>query len=582
MNTDNTIFYSTSNDSYIDYATASLLSIRKYLPDAKLCLLVTHISKHHKRMLHRKHIHYKEVDLRYMFYKTWQYPVECYYLFAGPEIFLEDGYDYSVYIDGDILCCDNPLLRESPSYIAATNAMRIKDVFLGDWPQISREFKIDTNLGEELRFHSGVVYFNNKAMAKLRFLEKASNLYDRCVRANLPRKGDDSLMTLLIAKYLKDDVLLLPSTYNYMTELKYNKWQYPIKKLVFFHFITDKPWKHNPYKHDDQRLDIYNEYVRQWRTFLLKISKIAVLNSYADMIYLKKVFGRIVRLSSDFIYYLRGLKLSLIKRRRNNRQASIKLWWWKYSDGKNEIENFGDVVTRDIIRAIYGYGVVFSEMYQCQMVGVGSIMEAALRYSGDNIVNIWGSGYLDDKNHNWKNNLYVYSCRGTMTSRRIPQYAFNNKQLTLGDPGILANVVYPKCRATSKIGIVVHHTDLSSNLLRDLSKDSRFKIINPLCSPEVVAQQISSCRLILSSSLHGMIFADSYKIPNYHIILSNKVEGGEYKFRDYCSGVEREYQKADVSKVFDNDYLQRLINGYKPIKHLARRQRMIVRSFPYY
>ena len=39
----------------------------------------------------------------------------------------------------------------------------------------------------------------------------------------------------------------------------------------------------------------------------------------------------------------------------------------------------------------------------------------------------------------------------------------------------------------------------------------------------------------MSSALHGLICADSLGIPNQHIILGEKVVGGEYKFKDYYS-----------------------------------------------
>jgi hypothetical protein len=54
-----------------------------------------------------------------------------------------------------------------------------------------------------------------------------------------------------------------------------------------------------------------------------------------------------------------------------------------------------------------------------------------------------------------------------------------------------------------------------------------------------IMDQIVKCEFVLSSSLHGMIFADSYDIPNGHIILSNKVIGGTHKFRDYLQSVNR-------------------------------------------
>ena len=47
--------------------------------------------------------------------------------------------------------------------------------------------------------------------------------------------------------------------------------------------------------------------------------------------------------------------------------------------------------------------------------------------------------------------------------------------------------------------------------------------------------QLTECEFILSSSLHGLIMADSFGIPNQWMVLSDKVEGKNFKFYDYYS-----------------------------------------------
>lgn len=42
-----------------------------------------------------------ELPLADVFYQQWNYPRECFYHFAAPEIFHAKGYEFSMYVDGD-------------------------------------------------------------------------------------------------------------------------------------------------------------------------------------------------------------------------------------------------------------------------------------------------------------------------------------------------------------------------------------------------------------------------------------------------------------------------------------------------
>ena len=54
-------------------------------------------------------------------------------------------------------------------------------------------------------------------------------------------------------------------------------------------------------------------------------------------------------------------------------------------------------------------------------------------------------------------------------------------------------------------------------------------------SPDVEATNriISSCDFTISSSLHGLIMADSYSIPGVKTNLNGKIIGGSHKFIGY-------------------------------------------------
>jgi pyruvyltransferase len=57
---------------------------------------------------------------------------------------------------------------------------------------------------------------------------------------------------------------------------------------------------------------------------------------------------------------------------------------------------------------------------------------------------------------------------------------------------------------------------------------------------EKFVDELLECENVISSSLHGLIAADAYGIPNARVNVSNKLIGGDFKFKDYCYSVERE------------------------------------------
>jgi len=263
-----TCIFTSADNSYIPFAAITLLGIRKYNPTVDLYILTSYISKDMKTLLAGYGIGYKEMDLRSIFTQTWDYPIECYYLFAGPELFYEMGYDRSVYVDGDLLCKRDPLDFEFIKDIegmAGVPGGNSLDIFGGDNAKIQRIWGIDAEVQKNrIRINSGVIYFNNHTMSATRLLDKAGAVFRQAISEDIPRKGDDSLLTLVnLLHFDKSQNLILPAAHNFIPQY-HEVHAYPVKDLILFHFGGDgmrKPWNPDAY----QSLTPYTPYVYEWR-----------------------------------------------------------------------------------------------------------------------------------------------------------------------------------------------------------------------------------------------------------------------------------------------------------------------------
>lgn len=576
-----TAFFSTCNNAYIPKSITSLLSIREHLPQAKLFIFSRNISPENRQIMQKLNIEYFDLDLRGKFFRHWVYPVECYYLFAAPEKLLELGYKYSFYVDGDILCLKNPLKHVGfVKGVAGTAVGDCRGVFLDDYEAIKTQFNLTPRQVKRPRLTSSIVIFNNKKMQSISFLSTASEYFKVCLAKNIPRKGDDSLFSLIQLTDLKSsEVKNLGQFFNYMPNLF---GQHIKKEPTFMHFIEQKPWFDYPTKTKPS----FYPYIKKWQSIFAEHFEPTWSKDYQEkqkQLRFRQLLDEAKRLSK---LEKHGLVLTAKQRNTHAKKKPLKLFISE--DQHLGITNFGDEVQKDIVPTIFGYRVKpCSSAKDAELFSVGSILFELPNMDLKKNPHVWGSGFISNKTLDNESEIIkkvtFNAVRGTTTLQRIQPYIKQRKPLALGDPGLLASIIYPENpNKTNKIGVVPHYIDADNPLVEKLRQDNRFLVIDPLEPPREVAKQISSCKLILSSSLHGLIFSDSYGIPNAHICLSDKVYGGEYKFDDYDSATGKKHLHADIDRISDQSYLKTIQKQYKPIKNLTEIQKNLIKAFPKY
>lgn len=246
-----------------------------------------------------------------------------------------------------------------------------------------------------------------------------------------------------------------------------------------------------------------------------------------------------------------------------------------YSRG-NKNRNWGDdlnIYLLELItnRKILPAGALFFPVLRKKICAIGSVIPQCV---GENTI-VWGSGVMFPNMKLRFKPKVIYAVRGPLTRNYLVKYNVECPQI-FGDPALLLPLYYrPNIKRRYRLGVIPHHRDYDENQIKDILKDLHdnydcivIDVVNYVDWKEVV-DEICSCECVISSSLHGLIVADTYNIPN---IWAEFVYAHPdyYKYMDYFASVGRDelyplqvYEALDkVNEVIDN-YMELSI-----IKHL--------------
>jgi pyruvyltransferase len=214
---------------------------------------------------------------------------------------------------------------------------------------------------------------------------------------------------------------------------------------------------------------------------------------------------------------------------------TIKLYWWR-GDGSEDSSrrNFGDYLSPLIVEMVSGQSVKYAPLKSADMMAIGSILyreRRAKRFLFRRRLHIWGTG-TDSFLRRFSGRHYYHAVRGVKTRNQIESF---HGTLAFGDPGILSGDWWsgrPKPLIKYRLGLVPHFVDHKDPRVKAILNLPGVKMINVFDPVETVLKEIQQCRFILSSSLHGLIVADSFGIPNRRIVFSRGIIS-DFKFLDY-------------------------------------------------
>lgn len=196
-------------------------------------------------------------------------------------------------------------------------------------------------------------------------------------------------------------------------------------------------------------------------------------------------------------------------------------------------DNFGDKLTPYLIEKISGKKCIWSppesDILKCAVTG------SILNWEMKNAI-AWGVGLASREDHVKIEKIAMV--RGEI-SKYISILEGVQNEIVVGDPALLLPIYYtPKVEKKYKLGIFPHYIDsdvIVYNLLNRIPND--VVIIYALDDIEKTIDLICSCERVISSSLHGLVVADAYRIQSKWVKFSDRILGDGTKYMDYYSSI---------------------------------------------
>lgn len=238
-----------------------------------------------------------------------------------------------------------------------------------------------------------------------------------------------------------------------------------------------------------------------------------------------------------------------MKKKQNVTPNRIKLVYW-------DVKNFGDLLgpyivsklsSKKIIHKTFYHGVVCSIKqllyglihfnikglksnlfsWENNLLSVGSILGWGNKKSV-----VWGSGFISE-NQSFRGGT-ICALRGKYSDIKLREEGFQGSSV-YGDPALLLPLIFsPIVTKTHEIAIIPHWSE-TDFFIEKLG--NKYKIIDlRTTNVEKIITEITSCKKVLSTSLHGLIVSHAYGIPALWIRY-NKLHNSNFKFFDYFSSV---------------------------------------------
>lgn len=166
--------------------------------------------------------------------------------------------------------------------------------------------------------------------------------------------------------------------------------------------------------------------------------------------------------------------------------------------------------------------------FERNVLGVGSI----IAYGNQRSL-IWGSGFMNQNEH--IRGGKILAVRGRLTNEKIINDGYKGCNV-FGDPALLLPlIVKPSSEKKYNLAIIPHWREYD---YFQSKYGGQYKVLDIRTTDvEYFVKELTLCKYVLSSSLHGIILSHAYNIPALWI-KHGYIDTDGFKFYDYFSSVE--------------------------------------------
>lgn len=220
--------------------------------------------------------------------------------------------------------------------------------------------------------------------------------------------------------------------------------------------------------------------------------------------------------------------------------------------------NWGDDLNKYFFEYVSNVKIVnlpFSQMLKCPNTEVYSLIGSVLSSFRTNNKIVYGTGIMDPQREILGIPREIISVRGPRTRQVLLENGIDCPEC-YGDPVLLLPIFYN--RRASQVncgGLILNMGTNSKNFefINEVIRKYNLKMISMTDYEKWtdVVDEICSCQFIISESLHGLIVAETYGIPNVWVEFMDHPEYWDFKYIDYYESIGKSEEIIKVKTMED-------------------------------